>query len=294
MKTRTLNEKDLRALRIFCAVAQSGGFSAAEKILNMTKSTISRQIKAIEETLGTPLCTRGPKGFELTEAGQSALLYAREALNALDRIFPALDASRGVISGSLVMGITDNVIGHAQSHLPQALRAMQKLAPDVRLTLSVMAGTQLIQALLDRRLDMAVKGVMEYQKSPSLRYVELYEESHSIYTLAGNEVRFRQLPLVWRAQQPFVEQALAQFHFGRGPEAVGIEAVAMLVASGDVVGILPNHYAELMQARFPLVRIPHSPVWTVQHYVVTHAAYPVSPAVEFMIEELRRAQQFIL
>lgn len=293
MKPRTLNEKDLRALRIFCVVAQSGGFSAAEKSLNMTKATISRQIKSIEETLGTALCTRGPKGFELTAAGESALLYAREALGALDRIFPAMDASRGVISGPLVMGITDNVISHSGSHLQQALRALRHHAPGVQLSLSVMAGSQLIQALLDRRLDIAIKGVMDYQKTPSLHYAALFDESHGLYTLAGSELRARQLPLVWRAQQPFVEDALARWHLSRGPEAVGIEAVAMLIAAGDVVGILPHHYAQLMQTRFPLVSVPDSPTWTVTHYAVTHAAYPVSPAAEQMIRELRLAQRMM-
>jgi LysR family transcriptional regulator, transcriptional activator for bauABCD operon len=285
MKPRTLNEKDLRALRIFCVVAQSGGFSAAEKSLNMTKATISRQIKSIEETLGTALCTRGPKGFELTAAGESALLYAREALGALDRIFPAMDASRGVISGPLVMGITDNVISHSASHLQQALRALRQRAPQVQLSLSVMTASQLIQALLDRRLDIAIKGVMDYQKTPSLHYAELFAESH--------ELRARQLPLVYRAQQPFVEDALARLHLNRGPEAVGIEAVAMLIAAGDVVGILPHHYAQLMQSCIPLVRVPDSPTWTVTHYAVTHAAYPQSPAAEQMIAELRRAQHIM-
>lgn len=292
MTSRTLNEKDLRALRIFCVVAQSGGFSAAEKSLNMTKATISRQIKSIEETLGASLCTRGPKGFELTAAGQSALLYAREALGALDRIFPAMDASRGVISGPLVMGITDNVISHTDSHLNQALKALRLRAPQVQLSLQVMPASQLIQALLDRRLDIVIKGVMDYQKTPSLQYVELYSESHSLYTLAGNEVIAYQLPLVYRAQQAFVEDALARLHVTRGPEAVGIEAVAMLILAGDSIGILPNHYAQLMQSRFPLVKVPNSPQWTVKHYAVTHAAYPISPAAEEMITELRRTQHY--
>lgn len=293
MKTRTLNEKDLRALRIFCVVAQSGGFSAAEKSLNMTKATISRQIKAIEETLGASLCSRGPKGFELTAAGESALQYAREALSALDRIFPALDASRGVISGPLVIGTTDNVISHGQSRLPQALRALRQRAPDVQLALHVMTAAQLIQALMDRKLDIAIKGVMPYQKSPSLDYVELYEERHSLYTLAGNDLRARQLPLVYRAQQPFVEEALATLHHPRGPEAVGIEAVALLIATGDVVGILPDHYAGFMQSHYPLVKVAGSPQWSVTHYAVTHAAYPVSPATAEMIAELGRTQHFL-
>jgi LysR family transcriptional regulator, transcriptional activator for bauABCD operon len=53
-------ERDLRSLRIFCAVAQANGFAAAEKQLNMSKASISRHIREVEETLGARLCERGP------------------------------------------------------------------------------------------------------------------------------------------------------------------------------------------------------------------------------------------
>ncbi|KAG1274734.1 hypothetical protein G6F64_015054 [Rhizopus arrhizus] len=45
-------ERDLRSLRIFCAVAQANGFAAAEKQLNMSKASISRHVREVEETLG--------------------------------------------------------------------------------------------------------------------------------------------------------------------------------------------------------------------------------------------------
>src|SRR3546814_9747497 len=74
---RPLTERDLKSLRVFCAVAQVGGFSAAERELNMSKASISCHIREIEQQLGVRLCERGPAGFRLTTAGGVALDVSR-------------------------------------------------------------------------------------------------------------------------------------------------------------------------------------------------------------------------
>ncbi|WP_416260861.1 LysR family transcriptional regulator [Gibbsiella quercinecans] len=291
MKPRVLNERDLRALRIFCVAAQAGGFSAAENKLNMTKTTISRQIKSVEETLGAKLCSRGPQGFELTEAGKAALVYAQEALDALDRIFPAIDASREIISGDLSIGFSDNTIGNPGSFLHLALKELHHMAPMVNLSLHTLTAPQLIQALLDRKLDIAVKGIMEHQKVISLRYIELYSESHQLYFIAS-ELPGEKRPVVFRRQQAFVEESIARLGYRRGPEANGIEAVAMLIATGQYVGILPTHYAERLRPELPLQEVPGTPRWEVKHYAVTHGSRPLSPAAETMLKLLLAAHRW--
>ncbi|XBS68463.1 LysR family transcriptional regulator [Acerihabitans sp. KWT182] len=290
MKNRMLNERDLRALRIFCVVAMSGGFSAAESRLNMTKATISRQIKSVEERLGATLCSRGPRGFELTDAGKAALIYAQEALNALDRIFPAMDASRGIISGPLAIGFTDNIIGNKATAVHTALRQLSLMAPLVNLSLHTLNAQQLIQALLDRKLDIAVKGIMEQQKVISLRYIELYSETHRLYAVSPRNSGENR-PVVFRQNQAFVAESIAVLGYPKGPEATGIEAVAMLIATGQYVGILPSHYAELLRPMLPLEAIPGTPSWEIKHYAVTHAAYPLSLAAETMLELLVSAHR---
>ena len=62
-----ITEADMRLLRIFRAVAEAGGLTAAEVNLGMERSTISRHLLALETRLGGRLCFRGPSGFELTE-----------------------------------------------------------------------------------------------------------------------------------------------------------------------------------------------------------------------------------
>jgi len=58
---------DLRLLRVFKAVADAGGLSNAQAVLNLNPSTISTQLSTLEAQLGYTLCQRGRSGFKLTE-----------------------------------------------------------------------------------------------------------------------------------------------------------------------------------------------------------------------------------
>ncbi len=291
MTRHALTERDLRALRIFRAAAQAGGFTAAERLLGMSKATISRQIKTVEERLGARLCLRGPRGFELTEAGYAALRCAKEALDALDRIFPEVDAMRGIISGNLTLGIADNVIGNPASRITQALEALCRIAPDIRLALYTMTADELNLALSTGQVDIAIKGVHADRRSRSFTYQALFDEPHRLYRLAppGTGHTDRQLPLVYRVGQPFVAHAMAKLGYARGPEATGIESVAALVATGLYAGILPVHYARMLGPGIRLAEVADSPTYTVTQCALTNASRRLSRAASRLLELLQQA-----
>ncbi|HRV33529.1 MAG TPA: LysR family transcriptional regulator [Anaerovoracaceae bacterium] len=64
---------DWDKLRVFHAVAEAGSFTHAGERLNLSQSAVSRQISALEDSLGTPLFHRHARGLILTEQGE--LLY---------------------------------------------------------------------------------------------------------------------------------------------------------------------------------------------------------------------------
>ncbi|PTN52958.1 LysR family transcriptional regulator, partial [Achromobacter xylosoxidans] len=218
MSRPEFTERDLRSLRIFCAVAQANGFAAAEKQLHMSKASISRHVREVEETLGVRLCDRGPSGFELTQAGKVALELARDALKSLERIRPEIDAVRGVLSGTLSIGMVEHVITDADCHIPEALAAMRVEAPDVKVELTVMTFNELDQALRERRVQVAIRGM--YRRESGFNYQRLFIERHQIFVARGSVRQARDLPLVYRSH-PFVHDALGVYGFARGPEATG-------------------------------------------------------------------------
>ena len=82
-----LSESDIRLLKVFSKLVEAGGFSAAQIELNVSQSTISTHMTALEQRLGLRLCQRGRAGFRLTEKGQ--LIY-----QASQRLFASLEEFR--------------------------------------------------------------------------------------------------------------------------------------------------------------------------------------------------------
>ena len=76
-------QMDLNDIRTFVCVAHAGTFSAAAKELGLPTSTISRSITRLEESIGTMLCQRSPKGLTLTDAGAAYLTTCKRALRSL-------------------------------------------------------------------------------------------------------------------------------------------------------------------------------------------------------------------
>lgn len=287
MPRNALNERDLRALRTFREAAFAGGFSAAERRLNMTKATISRQIKDVEERLGVRLCTRGPQGFELTDAGRRALALAGDALDALDRIMPEMMQVKGIVTGKLSLGLSDNTIGNPMSCVSCALSVLQQQAPHVDISVSIMTTDVMIQALLDRRLDVAVRGVSE--RMTSLEYIELFQEYQRIYysPRSHTPADVHALPLVYRPSHGLVHNALTQHGFEKGPSALGLEAVATLILTGRCCGMLPVHYAKMLAVTMPIEEVPRSPEYVIPFCAVINPTRPLTPSASLLMELLK-------
>ena len=77
---------ELEQLRIFTAVAEHGGFSAAARRLYISHSTTSRAVAALEEELGVKLLERGSHSIKLTPAGELLLREAKSLLDAAEAI----------------------------------------------------------------------------------------------------------------------------------------------------------------------------------------------------------------
>lgn len=81
----------LAQIRYFVAVAEEGHVGRAAQRLHIAQPPVSRQIRALEDELGTPLFMRTPRGMALLPSGEVFLDHARAILDAVDR---ASDAAR--------------------------------------------------------------------------------------------------------------------------------------------------------------------------------------------------------
>jgi DNA-binding transcriptional LysR family regulator len=279
------DERDLRSLRVFCNAAQAGGFAAAEKRLHMSKASISRHVREVEERLGVRLCERGPAGFKLTPEGEVALKLASDALRSLERIRSEIDAVHGVLSGSLSIGIVEHTLTHPDCKIPEALAVLRERAPNVRPEISVMTFPDLNQALREHRVDIAIRG--KYPREGEFNYLPLFAETHRVYTAAKKPKRAAaDLPLVYRPH-PYVDQALATEGYARGPDAGGLEAIGLLVATGCYLGILPVHYVQLLGKRYALRARSNSPSYHHQICAVTESSRPSTYRADLFLDILK-------
>ncbi|GAB3100773.1 LysR family transcriptional regulator [Aestuariicella hydrocarbonica] len=248
-----LSDVDLRLLRVFRAVAESGGFSAAELELNIGRSTISRHIKDLEVRLGVSLCRRGRAGFALTDEG-------RQIYQATLRLLASLESFRGEVAdvhkrmtGHLSIALFDKTATNPEARIHQALARFDDLAPEVSLDIYVEPINEVERGVMEGRFQLGV--IPAHRSSPSLDYQHLFYEQ--MYLYCG----YRH-PLFDTADISIADEDIRQSKYaGLGHHSPNMEvgnrlglkrdvtvndqeAIVHCLRSGRYIGYLPDHYAE--------------------------------------------------
>ena len=99
----TVTDLDLRLIRVFLAIVDAGGVSAAQDVLGVGQSTISSQLATLETRLDFRLCERGRGGFRLTAKGQRFARLARGALTSLNNFTAEARNMHRQLVGSLTL-----------------------------------------------------------------------------------------------------------------------------------------------------------------------------------------------
>jgi len=142
---------DPELLRAFVAVVDGGGFTRAAERLHRTQSTVSQQIKRLEQRVDAPLFARDTRNVALTERGELLLGYARRLLALNDETLEAMNETR--LRGRVRLGVSQEV---ADGGLAEVLARFVKLYSGVTLEVRVAANQRLREGVERGVLDMAV------------------------------------------------------------------------------------------------------------------------------------------
>jgi DNA-binding transcriptional LysR family regulator len=139
---------DFSDLRVFKAVVEEGGITAAAKRLHRVQSNVTTRIKHLEASLGAKLFMREKRRLHLAPAGKLFLSY-------VDRILETADAAREVIAdvtprGTLRIGTLEST---AASRLPALLARYHAKYPAVRVEVKTGTADAMRDALLTREVD---------------------------------------------------------------------------------------------------------------------------------------------
>lgn len=144
---------DLRALGVFLAVAEHGGFSAAARTLNVAQSAVSQTIATLEKRLELTLFHRHERRISLTPEGQTLQHHARELMERAEAAHLAMRELHGLVKGEVRIGIPSMLGSY---YFPPLLMGFKARHPGIRLTV-VEAGARRLQRMItDGELDLGV------------------------------------------------------------------------------------------------------------------------------------------
>jgi DNA-binding transcriptional LysR family regulator len=142
---------DLELLRSFVSVVDAGGFTRAGERVHRTQSTVSQQIKRLEEDVGQPLLNRSGRDVVPTEAGERLLSYARRLLSLAEEARDVM--ARPGHQGAVRLGIPEDFAAY---RLTELLAAFARSHPGLRLDVRADQSLYLKRDLDRGEIDLAL------------------------------------------------------------------------------------------------------------------------------------------
>lgn len=155
---------ELRQLKYFAKVAETLNFSEAAKMLCITQSTLSQQIKQLENELDTPLLIRSSHKVTLSEAGELILPHVRRVIYEAESCADRINDLNKLASGSLSIGVTYSF----SPILTETLLLFMKQYPKIRLDIYYKPMNELMELLKERVVDF----VLAFKPTRSIEGVE--------------------------------------------------------------------------------------------------------------------------
>ncbi|WP_237212570.1 LysR family transcriptional regulator [Ruegeria lacuscaerulensis] len=248
-----IGDTDIRLLRIFKTVVESGGLSAAEIELNIGKSTISKHLSDLELRLELKLCNRGPSGFSLTEDGEKVLRAAEDLLISVSQFRTEVNEIKERMAGTIRVALFDQCTSNPEARLASAIHKFNEAAPAVQIELSLEPPNVIETMVISGHLDIGI--IALHRPSASLHYAPIYGENmflycgqeHPLFGLSNTEMnstdlrKFNYAGLSVNSPNLIVGQQLG---FRRAAKVQNEQALAILILSGRYLGFLPDHLAQ--------------------------------------------------
>ena len=246
-----VHDLDIRLIRIFKAVVENGGFSAAENMLGIGRSAISLAMADLEARTGLKLCQRGRAGFSLTEEGRQVYEAGNRMMAALEGFRTEVNSLHERLRGELSIGITDNLVTLPNMEVTEALATLKERGPEVRISIHMVPPNEVAAGVVDGRLHVGV--VPAVNNLTGLVHHSLYEETSYLYCARGHplfETADRVTDKAVAAADAVAPayalpaEALNRYQSLRcTASATDREGIAFLVLTQRYIGYLPEHFA---------------------------------------------------
>lgn len=160
----------LRQLQYLVAVADTGKFGDAAKLLHVSQPSLSAQMADMESFLGVSLVERGRNGARMTPLGAELVTRARLILRDVEDLKTMAKQQEGELAGKVRLGVLPTIGPYL---LPAATKRLHGLFPALRMSVSEMRTVDLASGLRDGRLDTIISTPEDH---PDMDSIYLFHE----------------------------------------------------------------------------------------------------------------------
>jgi DNA-binding transcriptional LysR family regulator len=180
-----------RQLRYFVAVAQTGQFSLAAIQENVSQSTISNGIGAIEEELGMRLFDRLPHGVSRTPEGHDFLQHACHIIESMHNAVESTRYKEGPLFGIVRIAASYTLLGY---FLPDILSRFRASYPEVEIQLHDLSRFEIEEAILSGKADIGVVILSNVSELRRFGYANLVRSRRQLWVAPSHPLAQIQSP----------------------------------------------------------------------------------------------------
>lgn len=172
---------ELRQLRTVLAIAETGSLTKAAELLHVVQPALSRQLKQLEDELGTPLFERNRLGMVLTVPGRRFVDQVRLSLKGLNEARADIGAAKTDLLGTVSIGMLPSLAAALAGPL---VIALQEQYPNLRVRIATGFSDFLQEGLEGGKLDICLMG--DYLQSELLQTSPVYSEPIYVFGMPGS------------------------------------------------------------------------------------------------------------
>lgn len=290
-------ELELRHLRVFVSVVESGAHARAARSLGISQSTVSETLSALERALGTPIFRKATKGSMLTPTGEALLPYARQMLALSSELVTELSKVSTSVSTTLVVAAVESLSAYV---LPAPLAALRARWPKARLEVNTGVCAEIRESVAAGKSDLglileAESGLEDSSVLAKTRLVIVGSPTHRFANRSPSPDQLQRCDFYMSDAGGDYHQVIRQyFEAAQTPlprmQALGtVEGVKRGILAGtDALGLLPAHAVEQELRDGTLAQVNVNP--SLRGLVMRALLSPAnasSPIVEDLLQTLR-------
>ena len=297
-----VHDVDLKLLRIFVAIVECGGLSAAESRLNIGRSTISAHLSDLEVRLGITLCKRGRSGFELTEPGRITYQASLELLQQCEAFASTVASSKDELSGRVSIATIDTLVSDPRCGVARAISALKAKGKNIQFDIHVCEAREVETSVINGRSLVGlgvsrhhIRGLDYYPLQNEYNYLycgkghPLFEVDQDISKPAEINKLLKQAEVITSNYMRDKEVRNDGLNYTNSATAYHDEGIAHLILSGEFIGYLPEHYAKYWvdKGEFKAI-LANKYSYQIPVMLISSKNNAISPLAEALIDEIKR------